>query len=216
MLEENKNFDLLKNGRARVVPHFPPGYDMVVINFKEPPFDKPQVPQAVSWPSIGGNGQGGHPGIRGANRSRHSAHEAVAVAQGQVDAFYKPDLDKGQESAGRAGLPNGFKTKLSVVPTYPPWWPGAGDSSQPQARGHRRGDRERRVRDLDQTLGRQAVRDDHEHHGGSADPDAPSTSAALQGADPSNFFDPEMDRLLDQGKATFDFNKRRPSTIRFR
>jgi len=213
MLEENKNFDLLKNEKNLVSYRTSRlGYDMVVINFKEPPFDKPQVPQAVSWAVD-------REEMVKVVTQGHAVLTAPAtppmklwqLPKDKWAPFYKPDLDKARSLLAAAGFPNGFKTKLSVVPTYPSMVAGA----QVIQANLKRVGIDVEIENVEYGIwikrwGAKQFVMTMNITGGSADPDGAFYfrwhSKALN---PSNFIDPEMDRLLDQGKATFDFNKRK-------
>ena len=120
---------------------------------------------------LGGGPRPGHARgrrrLRPAHRARDGAHEAVAAPGRAVDALLQARRRQGEEA------PGGRRGRLRVHRQAPrdPDLPdhglgGAGRRRPAQEDRHHRGDRERRVRGVDQALARQGLRHDDEHDAG--------------------------------------------------
>ena len=118
---------------------------------------------------LGGGPQPGHARrrrrLRPPHRAGDRAHEAVAAPRRAVDALLQARHRQGQEAHGRRRRrPPASPSSSCVIPTFPTMVSGAPGRRRPaQAHRHHRGDRERRVRGLDQALARQGLRHDDEH-----------------------------------------------------
>jgi peptide/nickel transport system substrate-binding protein len=215
MLEDNKNYLLLEDSE-NLTPYRTSrlGYDMIQINHAVPPFDVGDalVSQAVSWAV-----------------DRREVIEVVTQGLASLTApltprmeqwqlpkekwlpFYEPDLEKAKELLAEAGVPNGFKTSLWVIPTFPTMVSGA---QVVQANLKRIGiDVEIENVEYAVWIKRFLAKEfamTMNLTGGFADPDAVfSRLFYSEGLNLMNAASPEMDRLLEEGRVTFDQAKRK-------
>ena len=213
MLEDNKNFDLLKNERNLTSYRSTRlGFDHMVINHKAPPFDKQQVREALSWAI-----------------DREEIIKAATQGYGQLTApltaalkpwqlpkdawtpFYKPDPERAKKLLAEAGLPNGFKTTLTLMPTFPTM---VASAPVIQSNLKRVGiDVEIQAVESGAMLKRWLAKDfslNMNLTGGGADPDGVlGRMFYSKGENWPNWQASDIDKLLDEGRGTFDVAKRK-------
>jgi peptide/nickel transport system substrate-binding protein len=127
LLEDNKNYLLIKDDKRLTALRSPRlGFDCIMINMGRKPFDDVRVRQALSLAI-----------------DRTEVLQVAASGLGQVtgpltpamkpwalpiDAFkewYTPNIEKAKKLLAEAGHPNGFKTTLRAIPTFPTMVAGA-------------------------------------------------------------------------------------------
>ena len=213
LLQDNKNYELLKDEPnligyrdARL------GFDFLNINHRVPPFDKPEVAQALSW-AIDREEvlQAGTQGYAQLTPPLTPPMKVWQLPQEKWMPFYKPDLEKAKRLLAEAGVPNGFKVTLIVLPTYPTIVAAA---QVTQANLKRIGiDVE--LESVEYALWTKRVQSNEFTLLGNAHPGAPDPDGVLyrllhsEGANRNGWNEPRADKLLDEGRVTFDFAKRK-------
>lgn len=218
LLEDNKNLDVLKNEKnltsyraARL------GYEMMLINNSVPPFDNPKVRQAMSWAIdreelikvvAGGYGQLTAP--------LTPALKQWALPKEKWQHFYKPDVEKAKKLLAEAGFPAGFKATFSVLTGIYRLHTAAAPVIQANLK--RIGiDLEIEPMEYGVWAPRSLSRDPKNWlvltlntTPGWPDPDHGFYRwFHSKGLNLNNWNDPEVDRLLEEGRRTIDFNKRK-------
>src|SRR5262249_11858173 len=164
-IEDNKNYTLLKDEKSLTGYRSSRlGYDYLNMSANRGPLGDVRVRQAISWAVDRAQVMR----VATAGFGRLTAPCTAPMKQWQLPEeqwmkYYKPDLEKAKKLMAEAGVPNGFSVKCSVIPTFPTMVSGAPVIAGPaQAHRHQHGDRERRVRGVDQALARPRLRHDHE------------------------------------------------------
>lgn len=213
LLEENKNYDLLKN-EANLVGYRESrlGFDFMNINHKVAPFDKPQVAQAISWaidrPQIL---QAGTQGYAQLTPPLTPPMKVWQLAQDKWMPYYKPDLDKAKQLLAQAGVPNGFKVTLTVCPQFPTL---VTDGQVVQA-NLKRINIDVELESVEYAIWTTRVQSNNftlltNAHPGASDPDGVLYRILhSKGANRNSWNEPRSDKLLDDGRVTFDFSKRK-------
>jgi peptide/nickel transport system substrate-binding protein len=214
MLEENRHAESLKS-LASLQLHRSPrlGFDFLNLNQAGAPFNKPEVIQAISYAV-----------------DRDECVKAAAfgyavptapctppMKQWQVPAeqwkpYYKVDLDKAKALLARAGLPNGFEATVLTIPSIPSMFANAqviqanlkriGVNLRVESVDYAQWVQRWQKKDFEVTLNTST---------GFADPDAAFYRAFHSRAQNwNNIANPELDRLLDEGRAIFEIEKRKP------
>lgn len=214
MMEDNKNFDLLKN-EAKLTAHRTSrlGYEFFNFNQKNPPFDKIQVIQAINYAVdrdelIKATAQGY--GVL-------TAPATPPMKQWQLDKakwepFYKVDLERAKKLLAEAGHPNGFQMTLLTIPTLPTMFTNA---QVVQAQLKKIGI-DVKVESVEYALWIQRWQKKEwdatvNTTGGYPDPDTAFYRAFHSKAQNwNNYNNPDVDKLLDQGRAESDTAKRKP------
>jgi peptide/nickel transport system substrate-binding protein len=211
--EDNKNHLVLKDQPTLTVHRGARmGMEFLVINNSMPPFDNAKVRQAMAYAidrqeivqaSLQGLGQliGPLP----------PALKDWALPISTFDT-YKPNLDKAKALLAEAGFAQGFKTELMVIPTFPTFVSSAQviasqlrkvsiDVTIVQVEYGIWLDRLGKSRDLPLTINAT---------GGWADPD-PYLYGRFhsKGFNQANWNEPEVDKLLDEGREATDATKRK-------
>ena len=168
-IEDNKNWNLLKDEKALTGYRSSRlGYDFLNINASRGPLKDVRVRQAISWAvDRGAVLRVAAAGFGRLTAPATAAHEGLAAPRGAVDALLQARRREGQEAPGRRRAGRRLHREAPGDPHLPHHGVGgAGGGGQPQAHRHHRGDRERRVRGVDQAVAGQGLRHDHEHHAG--------------------------------------------------
>lgn len=127
LLEDNKNFLLVKDDRRLRVLRSPRlGFDMVNINHGRKPFTDVRVRQALSLAVDRAEVlQAAASGLGSVTGPLTPAMRPWALP---IDAFkdwYTPNPERARKLLAEAGFPQGFKTTLKVIPTFPTMVAGA-------------------------------------------------------------------------------------------
>jgi peptide/nickel transport system substrate-binding protein len=212
-LKDNKNFQVVKD-----VPNLDTirgprlGFDYLDIDNQREPFNKLEVRQAL--------------------QAALDREEFLAVCTSGLGALiapvppalkdyaldpaslpeYKQDLNKAKELLAKAGLPNGFKTSIDIIPAFATMVTGA----QVLADQLKKIGVELEIKQFEYGVWLERF-NSHQFDlawnvtGGNADPD-PLLRSRLHsktGANQNNSTDTEIDKLLEEGKAITDLAKRK-------
>ena len=127
LLEDNKNYLLVKDDkrlRAQRSPRL--GFDMVNINHGRKPFDDVRVRQALSLAIDRAEVlQAAASGLGSVTGPLTPAMRPWALPVDAFKEWYTPNPEKAKKLLADAGFPNGFKTTLKVIPTFPTMVAGA-------------------------------------------------------------------------------------------
>ncbi len=214
MLEDSKNFELLKDDRSLMAYRAPRlGYDFFNFNQKVPPFDRPQVIQAINYAVDRGEC------IKAAAQGLAvlTAPCTPAMKQWQLDRtrwepFYKVDLERARRLLAEAGYPNGFEATVLTIPTLSTMFANAqvvqanlkriGIDLKVEGTEYAAWIRRWQAKDFQATLNTT---------NGYADPDLAFYRAFHSKAQNWNNIDnPELDKLLEQGRLVTEVDKRKP------
>ncbi|MGE3911123.1 MAG: ABC transporter substrate-binding protein [Chloroflexota bacterium] len=214
MLEDNKNFELLKD-QASLTSYRTPriGYDFFNFNQANAPFNKPEVIRAINYAV-------NRDECIKAAASGYAVHTAPAspplkqwqLPEAQWKPFYNVDLEKSRELLAKAGLPNGFDATVLTIPTLPTMFTNAqvvqanlkrvGINLKVESVEYAHWIQRWQKKEFDATLNTTA---------GYADPDIAFYRAFHSKAQNwNNLNNPELDKLLDEGRAIFEVEKRKP------
>jgi peptide/nickel transport system substrate-binding protein len=127
LLEDNKNYQLVKDDKRLTVQRSPRlGFDMVNINHGRKPFTDVRVRQALSIAvdraevlQVAASGLGSVTG------PLTPAMRPWALPVEAFKEWYTPNVEHAKKLLTEAGYPNGFKTTLKVIPTFPTMVAGA-------------------------------------------------------------------------------------------
>ena len=212
-LKDNKNFQVVKD-----VPNLDTlrgprlGFDYLDIDNQREPFNKVEVRQALQYAldreeflAVCTSGLGTlispvPPALKDYTLDPASLPE------------YKQDLNKAKELLAQAGLPNGFKTSIDIIPAFATMVTGA----QVLADQLKKVGIELEIKQFEYGVWLERF-NSHQFElawnvtGGNADPD-PLLRSRLHsktGANQNNSTDTEIDKLLEEGKAITDLAKRK-------
>jgi len=214
LLEENRHAESLK-GQPTLQLHRSPrlGFDLLNLNQAVAPFNKPEVVQAIA-----------HAVDREECIKAAAFGYAVPTApctppmkQWQLPAeqwksYYKVDLDRAKALLAKAGLPNGFEATVLTIPSIPSMFANAqvvqanlkriGITLRVESVDYTQWVQRWQKKDFEATLNSST---------GFADPDTAFYRAFHSKAQNwNNVASPELDRLLDEGRAIFEIEKRKP------
>jgi len=212
LLEDNKNYDLVKNDPNLVSTRSARlGYDYLNIDNTKEPWNKLEVRQALSYAID----RKEILAVAGSNVGTLIAPIPPALKEYALDpeslAEYRPDPAKARDLLARAGLPNGLASELQLIPTFPTMVAG----SQVIA------DQAKKVGinlDLKQVEYGVWIKGFNAHEftltmnitGGNTDPDSLLFNRlSSKGVNQNNWTDAEVEDLLQQGKVTTDPAKRK-------
>src|SRR5207249_810255 len=127
LLEDNKNYLLVKDDKRLIALRSPRlGFDMVMINHGRKPFQDVRVRQALSLAvdrqevlQVAASGLGTVTG------PLTPAMKPWALSLETFKEWYTPNPERAKKLLAEAGFPNGFKTTLKVIPTFPTMVAGA-------------------------------------------------------------------------------------------
>jgi peptide/nickel transport system substrate-binding protein len=214
MLDDNRNVELLA-GEAGVQIHRTPriGFDFLNVNQSHAPFNKVDVVQTINYAVD-----------RDACIKAATAGYAVQTApctpplkqwllpEERWKPYYRVDLDRARALLARAGYPNGFEATLLTIPTLPTMFANAqviqanlkhiGIDLKVERVEYAQWLQRWQRKEFDVTVNTT---------GGYADPDTVFYRAFHSRAQNWNSLnDTELDRLLDEGRAVFEVEKRKP------
>ena len=217
MLEDNKNHEIVKGIATLDVIRGPRlGYDYVNINHAIEPWGKLEVRQALSY-AIDRNEV---MQVAASGLGSLVAPIPPALAEYALDPAtlpeYKPDLNKAKELLTKAGFPNGFKSELEVIPTFPTMVTGA----QVIVDQVKKVGIDLEIKQYEygvwlERFNRKQFATTMNITGGNADPDTllynriRSAPADVSGVNQNNWKDDDVDKLLDEGKGVTDVAKRK-------
>jgi peptide/nickel transport system substrate-binding protein len=213
-LEEGRNCELLK-GQPDLQIHRSPrlGYDFFSFNQAVAPFDKVEVIQAINYAVDRDE-------CIKAAASGYAVHTAPCtppmkqwlLPDDQWKPYYRVDLERARALLARAGYPNGFEATALTIASVPTTFT---DARVVQANLKRIGIT-LKVESLEYgTWLRRWQRKEFEATlnttSGFADPDTAFYRAFhSKGQNWNSIENPELDRLLDEGRAVFEVEKRKP------
>ena len=121
LLEDNKNYLLVKDDkRLRALRSPRLGFDCMVMNHGRKPFEDVRVRQAISLAidrtevlQVAASGLGQVTG------PLTPAMKPWALPTDAFKEWYTPNPERARKLLAEAGFPNGFKTTLKVIPTFP-------------------------------------------------------------------------------------------------
>jgi len=214
MLEDNRRVDALAGVPSLAIHRSARlGYDSCHVNQARPPFDRPEVVQAINFAVD-----------RDECIRASAAGFAVPTAPAtppmkqwllpgeEWKSYYAVNLDRARALLAKAGYPNGFEATALTIPTLPTMVANAqvlqgnlrrvGISLRVEGVEYGRWLERWKRKDFEITLNTTA---------GYADPDTAFYRAFHSKAQNWNNVNlPELDRLLDDGRAVFEVEKRKP------
>jgi peptide/nickel transport system substrate-binding protein len=214
LLEDPRSYEQVK-GQPGLQVHRGPrlGYDFLSVNQAHPPFNKPEVVQALSYAvdreeciKTAASGYA----VLTAPATPAMKHWQLPDVQWKP--YYKLDLEKAKALLARAGYPNGFEATCLTISTFPTLFTTAqviqanlkrvGISLKVESVDYAPWLQRWQRKDFELTLNTTT---------GFADPDAAFYRAFHSKAQNWNSIsNPELDRLLDEGRAVFEIEKRKP------
>jgi peptide/nickel transport system substrate-binding protein len=134
------------------------------------------------------------------------------LPQAQWEPFYKVDLDKAKQLLAQGGYPNGFELTILTIPTLPTMFTNAqvvqanlkriGIDAKVESVEYALWIQRWQKKEFQATLNTTA---------GYADPDTAFYRAFHSKAQNwNNYNNPQLDKLLDDGRAVFEVDKRKP------
>jgi peptide/nickel transport system substrate-binding protein len=215
LLEDNKNYLLVKDDkRLKTLRSSRLGFDVMIMNLGRKPYDDVRVRQAISL-AIDRNEvlQVAASGLGQVTGPCTPAMKPWALPIETFKEWYTPNLDRAKKLLADAGLPNGFKTTLRAIPTFPTMVAG---SQVIAAQLKRIGIDVQIIQEEYGVWSKNIVKPNFNFDmtmnltNGEPDPDS-LFYRRLHSAEKQwpNGGDPEVDVLLDQGRATLDQAKRK-------
>jgi peptide/nickel transport system substrate-binding protein len=215
LLEDNKNYLLVKDDK-RLTAHRSArlGFDMVMINHGRKPFTDVRVRQALSL-AVDRNEvlQAAASGLGSVTGPLTPAMKPWALPVEVFREWYTPNVERAKRLLADAGFPQGFKTTLKVIPTFPTMVAGAQVIA---AQLKKIGVDAQIVQEEYGVWIKGVIKPNFDYDltmnitTGDADPDSllyrRFHSVEKQW---NNDGDPEIDALLDQGKLTVDLARRK-------
>jgi peptide/nickel transport system substrate-binding protein len=127
LLEDNKNYLLVKDDKRLKALRAPRlGFDMVNINHSRKPFGDVRVRQALSLAVDRAEVlQAAASGLGSVTGPLTPAMRPWALPLEAFKEWYTPNPERARTLLAEAGFPNGFKTTLKVIPTFPTMVAGA-------------------------------------------------------------------------------------------
>ena len=215
LLEDNKNYLLVKDDKRLTAMRAPRlGFDMVMINHGRKPFTDVRVRQAISLAVDRTEVlQAAASGLGSVTGPLTPAMKPWALPIDAFKEWYTPNPERARKLLTEAGFPNGFKTTLKVIPTFPTMVAGAQVIA---AQLKKIGVDAQIVQEEYGVWIKAIIKPSFDYDltmnitTGDADPDSllyrRFHSVEKQW---NNDGDPEIDALLDQGKLTVDLKKRK-------
>ena len=121
LLEDNKNYLLVKDDkrlRAQRAPRL--GFDMVNVNHGRKPYTDVRVRQALSLAVDRAEVlQAAASGLGSVTGPLTPAMRPWALPADAFKEWYTPNVERAKKLLAEAGFPNGFRTTLKVIPTFP-------------------------------------------------------------------------------------------------
>ena len=215
LLEDNKNYLLVKDDKRLTALRAPRlGFDMVMINHGRKPFGDVRVRQAISLAVDRTEVlQAAASGLGSVTGPLTPAMKPWALPVEAFKEWYTPNPERAKKLLAEAGFPQGFKTTLKVIPTFPTMVAGAQVIA---AQLKKVGIDAQIVQEEYGVWIKAIIKPSFDYDltmnitTGDADPDSllyrRFHSVEKQW---NNDGDPEIDVLLDQGKLTVDLAKRK-------
>ncbi|HEV8307951.1 MAG TPA: ABC transporter substrate-binding protein [Methylomirabilota bacterium] len=127
LLEDNKNYFLVKDDKRLATLRSPRlGFDMVNVNHGRKPFQDVRVRQALSLAVDRQEVlQAAASGLGTVTGPLTPAMKPWALPVETYKEWYTPNPERAKKLLADAGFPNGFKTTLKVIPTFPTMVAGA-------------------------------------------------------------------------------------------
>jgi peptide/nickel transport system substrate-binding protein len=127
LLEDNKNYLLVKDDKRLTAQRSPRlGFDMVNINHGRKPFGDVRVRQALALAVDRQEVlQAAASGLGAVTGPLTPAMRPWALPIDAYKEWYTPNVERAKKLLADAGYPNGFKTTLKVIPTFPTMVAGA-------------------------------------------------------------------------------------------
>jgi peptide/nickel transport system substrate-binding protein len=212
-LKDNKNYELVKDAPTLdAIRGLRLGFDYVDIDNQREPWNKLEVRQALSYAidreeflAVAASGLGTLIG------PIPPALKDFAIDPKSLPE-YKQDIDKAKELLAKAGVPNGFKTEIDIIPQFATMVTG----SQVLADQLKRVGIEVEIKQYEYGVWLDRFNTKQFHlawnvTGGNADPDALMTNRlhSKLGSNQNNSTDTEIDKLLEEGKVITDLAKRK-------
>ena len=213
MLDDPRGYDQVK-GPATLQTYRTPrlGYEFLSFNQANPPFNKPEVVQAINYAVDREECiKSAAAGFAVLTAPATPPMKQWQLSESQWQPFYKLSLEKARALLAQAGYPNGFETTCLTIANFSTMFANA---QVIQANLKRIGIT-LRVESVDYPLWLQRwQRKDFEltlnTSTGFSDPDAAFYRAFHSGAQNwNNLSNPDLDRLLDDGRAVVEIEKRK-------
>ena len=213
-IEDNKNYNLLKDEKSLTGYRSSRlGYDYLNMSANRGPLGDVRVRQAISWAVDRAQVMR----VATAGFGRLTAPCTAPMKQWQLPEeqwmkYYKPDLERAKKLMAEAGVPNGFSVKCSVIPTFPTMVSGApviaaqlkriGINMEIENVEYAVWIKRWLAHDFDMTMNSTP---------GYADPDTAFFRAlhSTKGQNWNSWSVPEVDALLEEGRRTVEFKKRK-------
>jgi peptide/nickel transport system substrate-binding protein len=212
-LKDNKNYELVKDApNLDAIRGLRLGFDYLDIDNQREPWNKLEVRQALSYAidreeflAVAASGLG-----------TLIAPVPPALKDYAIDPKtlpeYKQDINKAKELLAKAGVPDGFKTEIDIIPQFATMVTG----SQVLADQLKKVGIELEIKQYEYGVWLDRFNTKQFHlawnvTGGNADPDALMTNRlhSKLGANQNNSTDTEIDKLLEEGKVITDLEKRK-------
>ena len=213
-IEDNKNYNLLKEEKSLTSYRSSRlGYDYLNMSANRGPLKDVRVRQAISWAVDRSQVLR----VAAAGFGRLTAPATAPMKQWQLPEevwmkYYKPDVEKAKKLMAEAGQSAGFTVKCLVIPTFPTMVAGApvianqlkriGITMEIENVEYAIWIKRWLAHDFDMTMNSTP---------GYADPDTAFFRAlhSTKGQNWNSWSVPELDALLEEGRRTLDFKKRK-------
>ncbi|HET7343271.1 MAG TPA: ABC transporter substrate-binding protein [Methylomirabilota bacterium] len=213
-IEDNKNYNLLKDEKSLTGYRSSRlGYDYLNMSANRGPLKDVRVRQAISWAVDRAQVMR----VATAGFGRLTAPATAPMKQWQLPEaqwmkYYKPDVEKAKKLMAEAGVAGGFTVKCMVIPTFPTMVSGAPVIAQQLKRIGITMEIENVeyaiwikrwiAHDFDMTMNSTP---------GYGDPDVAFFRSlhSTKGQNWNSWSVPELDALLEEGRRTMDFKKRK-------
>ena len=213
-IEDNKNYNLLKDEKSLTGYRSSRlGYDYLNITATRGPLKDVRVRQAISWAVDRSQVLR----VAAAGFGRLTAPATAPMRQWQLPEeawmkYYKPDVEKAKKLMAEAGQSGGFTVKCMVIPTFPTMVSGApvianqlkriGITMEIENVEYAIWIKRWLAHDFDMTMNTTP---------GYADPDTAFFRAlhSTKGQNWNSWSVPDLDAMLEEGRRTMDFKKRK-------
>ena len=213
-IEDNKNFNLLKDEKSLTGYRSSRlGYDFLNINASRGPLKDVRVRQAISWAVDRAQVMR----VAASSFGRLTAPATAPMKQWQLPEdrwmpYYRPDVEKAKKLMADAGHAAGFTVKLGVIPTFPTMVSGApviaaqlkriGINAEIENVEYAIWIKRWQAKDFDLTMNTTP---------GYADPDTAFFRAlhSTKGQNWNSWSVPDLDAMLEDGRRTMDFRRRK-------
>jgi peptide/nickel transport system substrate-binding protein len=213
-IEDNKNFNLLKDEKSLTGYRSSRlGYDFLNINASRGPLKDVRVRQAISWAVDRAQVMR----VAASSFGRLTPPATAPMKQWQLPEdkwmpYYRPDVEKAKKLMADAGHAAGFTVKLGVIPTFPTMVSGApviaaqlkriGINAEIENVEYAIWIKRWQAKDFDLTMNTTP---------GYADPDTAFFRAlhSTKGQNWNSWSVPDLDAMLEEGRRTMDFRRRK-------